>query len=112
MFSSQFDDHYSCMLCCTHQSYTGYSMRIATSAIDASILPEQARQELHDFYIFLVGKYVKRRLRPSVEALTTTGTAGALAASPLVGIWKNRDLGDSTIFARSLREQAQKRALS
>ena len=33
-----------------------------------------------------------------------TGTAGALATSPVIGLWKNRDLDDSAVFARSLRE--------
>ncbi|HIJ80355.1 MAG TPA: hypothetical protein HPP76_01445 [Desulfuromonadales bacterium] len=79
-------------------------MKPAMSAIDASILPNQACQELHDFYSFLVGKYVKR---PATKSLTTFGTAGALAASPLVGMWKDRDLGNSSDFARSLRDQAR-----
>jgi hypothetical protein len=84
-------------------------MKTATSSIDPSILPEQARQELHDFYRFLVGKYVKHHTRPAVQVSSTPGTAGSLAASPIVGIWKERDLGDSSVFARSLREQAQNR---
>lgn len=84
-------------------------MKAATSVIDASILPEQARRELNDFYRFLVGKYVKRQARPAVQATNTPGSAGALATSPIVGIWKDRDLGDSAVFARSLREKAQKR---
>jgi len=83
-------------------------MREATSFIDPSILPDQARRELHDFYSFLVGKYAKRQARPTASVLPQ-GTAGALAASPIVGIWKDRDLGDSAIFARSLRDKAQKR---
>jgi len=81
-------------------------VKTATSIIDPSILPEQARRELHDFYRFLVGKYVKRHTR---HVATTPGTAGALAASPIVGIWKDRDVLDSSVFARSLREKAQKR---
>jgi hypothetical protein len=84
-------------------------MKTNTSTIDSSILPELARQELHDFYSFLVGKYVKRRSRATMPILPMTGTAGALAASPVVGLWKDRDLGASTDFARSLREDAQKR---
>ena len=84
-------------------------MRTATSIIDLSILPDQARRELHDFYSFLVGKYTKRHARPTGATSSTAGTAGALAVSPIVGIWKDRDLGDSAIFARSLRDKAQKR---
>src|SRR6266571_3810734 len=95
-----------------HKIRMEYAMKTAASAIDASILPEQARQELNDFYRFLVGKYVKRHARPTANDSTKTGTAGALADSPLVGIWKDRNLGDSATFARTLREQAQKRTLS
>jgi hypothetical protein len=87
-------------------------MRSATSVIDTSILPAKARQELNDFYSFLVSKYVKRLVSPDVPASSAAGTAGALAASPLVGIWKDRNLTDSSAFARSLREQAQNRTLS
>jgi hypothetical protein len=87
-------------------------MKTATQTIDASILPHQARQELHDFFHFLVGKYVKRTVKPSIKASCIAGTAGALAASSLVGIWKNRDVEDSAIFARTLRDQAQKRNVS
>lgn len=87
-------------------------MKTTTSTIDSSILPELARQELHDFYRFLVGKYVKRQSRSIMPISPMTGTAGALAASPVIGLWKNRDLGDSAIFARSLREEAQKRKQS
>jgi hypothetical protein len=84
-------------------------MKAATSTFDSSILPEHARQELHDFYRFLVGKYANRLTRPKMQVASSLGTARALAASPIVGIWKDRDMGDSSDFARSLREQAQKR---
>ncbi len=37
-------------------------------------------------------------------------TADTLLASGLVGLWKDRkDIGDSTEYARQLREQAQRR---
>ena len=87
-------------------------MKTATQVIDASILPDRARQELHDFYHFLVGKYVKHTTQPSVKASPVTGTAGALAVSSLVGIWKDRDLGNSATFSRTLRDKAQNRELS
>lgn len=87
-------------------------MKSAASVIDPSILPEQARQELDDFYRFLVGKYVKRRVQHAAPTRPGQGTAGALAASPIVGIWKDRNLDDSTSFARSLREKTQHRNLS
>jgi hypothetical protein len=87
-------------------------MKTATQAIDASILPDRARQELHDFYHFLVGKYVKHATQPSIKTSPVTGTAGTLAVSSLIGIWKDRDLDDSVTFARNLRERAQKREWS
>ena len=83
-----------------------------TALIDPSILPEQARTELHDFYRFLVGKYVPARKRQAKQQDTALGTAAALAASPLAGMWKNRNLPDSPAFARSLRNTAQNRNLS
>jgi len=87
-------------------------MRAATTIIDPSILPDKARRELHDFYNFLVGKYATRHAQPAAEFSSIRGTAGALAASSIVGVWKDRDLGDSAVFARSLRENAQKRISS
>lgn len=37
-------------------------------------------------------------------------TAAALLASGLVGLWEGRDgIGDSAVFARQLRDQAQRR---
>lgn len=89
-------------------------MKTSTSlTFDASILPDQAQQELADFYHFLVGKYAKRRTSRKATASPSSGTTAAdLAISSIVGIWKDRDLGDSATFARSLRETAQKRNLS
>ena len=84
-----------------------------SSTIDPSILPEAAQRELHDFYSFLVGKYVTRRTsRRTQQIQTDQSSATALAASPIVGIWKDRELGDSSVFARSLRDKAQNRNLS
>ena len=84
-----------------------------SSTIDPSILPEAARKELHDFYRFLVGKYVTRR---TSRVITTKqpipSSAADLAASSVVGIWKDRNLGNSSLFARSLRDKAQNRNLS
>lgn len=86
-------------------------MKSTAVIIDPTILPEQARQELHDFYHFLVGKYAKRRTR-AIKEPPAPGTAKALYNSPIVGIWKDRELDDSPAFARSLREQAQKRKMA
>jgi len=82
-----------------------------TALIDSSILPEQARTELHDFYRFLVSKYVKPQKSRAKKSDATPGTAAALASSPLVGIWKDRELPDSPDFARTLRKNAQNRNL-
>ena len=83
------------------------------TTIDPSILPESARQELHDFYRFLVGKYVTRRTsRRGTPEQPFLSSAADLAASSVVGIWKDRNLGDSSLFARSLRDKAQNRNLS
>jgi hypothetical protein len=50
------------------------------------------------------------------EPLQTTRpfmTADDLLVSPLIGLWDNRsDIGDSTTFARQLRERAQRRVRS
>lgn len=83
------------------------------TTIDPSVLPEQARQELHDFYRFLVGKYARQRPAADTSRKSSApATAADLAASSLVGMWKDRDLGDSVTFARALREKAQRRNLS
>ena len=84
-----------------------------STTIDPSILPESARQELNDFYRFLVGKYVTHRpSRMGTPVQPFPSSAAELAASSVVGIWKDRNLGDSSLFARSLRDQARNRNLS
>lgn len=87
-------------------------MKTATVLIAPSILPEQARAELHDFYRFLVHKYARPGKRKVKQAESLPGTAAALAASPLAGLWKDRDMDDSPAFARKLRATAQNRNLS
>lgn len=83
------------------------------STIDPSILPAPARRELVDFYRFLVDKYGTRQpTRRSHPAQPVQSAAASLASSAVVGIWKDRDLGDSSEFARSLRDKAQQRNLS
>jgi hypothetical protein len=48
--------------------------------------------------------------QPGVTAQRTRLTVGRLRRSGLIGIWKDReDLGDSSAYARKLREQSQKR---
>lgn len=47
---------------------------------------------------------------PLKVALHSRLTAGQLRQSGLIGLWKDRDdIGDSTVYARQLREQAQRR---
>lgn len=88
-------------------------MKSSSAPIDPSVLPEPARRELHDFYSFLLGKYVIRRPARRGRVVTPeSSSAAALATSPVVGIWKDRDLGDSSEFARSLRDKAQHRNVS
>lgn len=44
-------------------------MKTATSTVlDLSILPEQARQEVADFYLFLARKYRTRKPRPKHDS--------------------------------------------
>lgn len=76
------------------------------TALDA--LPDDERRKV---YLELEQK---RRDDPAarlpLSSTATPSTARALAESPLVGLWKNRDdLGDSPSTARRLREQAQHR---
>jgi hypothetical protein len=87
-------------------------MKTSVSTIDTSILPEDARKELYDFYSFLVAKYTRSTARHAKRRTASPGTAGALADSGLAGIWKDRSMDDSPAFARALREKAQTRRLS
>lgn len=83
-------------------------MKAANSAIlDMSSLPEQARQEVTDFYLFLKSKYrgqAARRVKQketSIQILTDSG---------FVGIWKDRtDMGDAAEWVRKQRQSAWSR---
>jgi hypothetical protein len=49
-------------------------------------------------------------LEPSNIRKTSSGTARQLLQSGLIGIWKDRnDINDSAVYARQLREKAQRR---
>lgn len=49
-------------------------------------------------------------IEPTIEFKRRGLTARQLLHSGLIGLWKDRkDIGDSTAYARQLREQAQRR---
>lgn len=49
-------------------------------------------------------------LQPSTPPPLTRLTVGRLRQSGLIGLWQDRDdIGDSSVYARRLREQAQQR---
>lgn len=57
------------------------------------------------------GQLVELSIRIRTETSSTPRlTAQELLASDLIGMWKDRaDMGDSAVFARHLRKQAQRR---
>ncbi len=61
------------------------------------------------------GELVEIIVLPHIEKSETTKpglTVGALRRSGLIGLWKDRDdIEDSAVYARRLREQAQRRDL-
>ncbi len=49
-------------------------------------------------------------LQPTIPSPRARLTVGHLRRSGLIGLWQDRDdLGDSSVYARQLREQAQQR---
>ena len=49
-------------------------------------------------------------LQPTTPLPRTRLTVGQLRRSGLIGLWQDReDMGDSSVYARHLREQAQQR---
>lgn len=59
------------------------------------------------------GQRIEMIVLPEVDQLERSMlTADRLLASGLIGIWRDRDdLGDSAVYARQLRERAQRRRL-
>ena len=56
------------------------------------------------------GQHIEMILRIEPSAMPSRMTARQLLRSGLIGLWKDRkDVGDSTAYARQLREQAQRR---
>lgn len=77
-----------------------------SAMLDLSALPEEARQEVTDFYQFLKAKY---RRSKKTEALSPIGTK-ALCETAFIGIWQGRtDMSDSAGWVRQQRESAWSR---
>lgn len=70
--------------------------------LDLSVLPEQARLELADFYQFLKKKY--QTPAPAVRAKKNTPVK-PLAEAAFTGMWKDRtDMDDPAAWVRNQRE--------
>lgn len=77
------------------------------SILDLSSLPEQARQEVTDFYQFLKKKY---RVQTSGRGKKKEVVIQALSDDGFVGIWKDRtDMLDAAGWVREQRESAWSR---
>jgi hypothetical protein len=83
-------------------------MKMANAPIlDLSSLPEQARQELTDFYQFLKKKY---RVHATGGGKQKDTPVEALSGGGFVGMWKDRtDMGDAAGWVREQRESAWSR---
>lgn len=77
-----------------------------TTTLDLSSLPEQARQEVTDFYNFLKTKY-RQRSAPQKASFK----ASALPVnSGFIGMWRDRpEMSDSAKWVRELRESSWSR---
>lgn len=77
------------------------------SILDLSSLPDQARQEVTDFYQFLKKKY---RVQPTGRGKKKEAAVQALSDDGFVGIWKDRtDMKDAAGWVREQRESAWSR---
>lgn len=75
--------------------------------LDLSSLPEQARQEVTDFYQFLKKKY---RVHATGRGKQKDTTAQALSDVSFVGMWKDRaDMDDAAGWVQEQRESAWSR---
>ena len=83
-------------------------MKTASAQIlDLSALPEQARQEVADFYQFLKKKY---RVRAVGRGMQKDASDQALSGVGFVGMWKDRtDMDDAAGWVREQRESAWSR---
>ena len=79
----------------------------STTILDLSSLPEQARQELTDFYQFLKKKYRPSKAKHGAAA---SPPFKALEDAGFVGMWKDRgDMKDAASWVRKQRESAWSR---
>lgn len=75
--------------------------------LDLSALPEQARQEVADFYQFLKKKH---RVRATAPGKQKDSSVQALAEVEFVGMWKDRtDMHDAANWVREQRKSAWSR---
>jgi hypothetical protein len=75
--------------------------------LDLSVLPEQARQEVTDFYQFLKKKY---RVHTPGRVKQKDTSVQTFSGTDFVGMWKDRaDMGDSAVWVREQRESAWSR---
>jgi len=83
-------------------------MKTANAAIlDLSALPEQARQEVTDFYMFLKKKY---QVHATGRVKQNTSTEETLLNVDFVGMWKDRaDMENAAGWVREQRESAWSR---
>jgi len=78
-----------------------------TSILDLSGLPEQAQQEVTDFYKFLKKKY---QVHATGRGKQKDTSVQALSGVGFVGMWKDRtDMGDAAGWVREQRESAWSR---
>ena len=79
----------------------------AAAILDLSSLPEQARQEVTDFYLFLKKKY---RAHNVGSKLLKDTSVKILSDEGFVGIWKDRaDMSDAARWVQEQRESAWSR---
>ena len=83
-------------------------MKTSNAAIlDLSSLPEQARQEVTDFYLFMKKKY---RVKTTRQRTLKNTSGQTLSGEEFVGIWKDRaDMNDAAGWVREQRESAWSR---
>jgi hypothetical protein len=81
-----------------------------TTTLDLSSLPEQARQEVTDFYNFLKTKYRQRTAPPKPSSKHKTKAPVLSADSGFVGMWSDRpEMSDPTKWVSELRENSWSR---
>lgn len=77
-----------------------------TAMLDLSSLPEQAQQEITDFYKFLKTKYRHRTTSMrKTSGKKESAVSDFLTESGFVGMWKDRpEMSDPAKWVKELRE--------